>query len=67
MNLKEIIKEIDPDFVRCVFCEKVKHTSQMIYMSATNINKGTTSYQYICKDFCEDVNAGKRNNPRTRS
>jgi len=31
MKAKDIIKEIDPDYMRCMLCERLRHKSQLKY------------------------------------
>ena len=50
MQVKELIKEIDPDYHRCWYCQRIRHKSTMTVRS-----KVDGAVECIDEDECHEV------------
>jgi len=50
MQVKEIIEEIDPDYIRCWYCGRIRHKSTMITR-----HKVDGSLECINENECHEV------------
>lgn len=59
MNVKEIVKEIDPDYVRCNYCGRLIHKSE---------NKCQPHNKPLCRNFqeCSEVGYHGEKNVRNK-
>jgi len=76
-QLEEIIKELDPDYQRCVWCGRLKYITDLEAYYITSILKNGSSIQIKRKECVNQEecisyqrrhgigNPGKRINPRT--
>ena len=64
MKARDIIKEIDPDYMRCPYCKRIIHKDQM-KPSIINRKKLVCTDRPVCNSTIRK-NASKRANQRTR-
>ena len=59
MTSKELIKEIDPEYMECVICNRLIHTSHLVLHQNQSLGSDGNSYhtclnQFTCIQYARD-------------